>query len=82
MYGVPPFPKFYAKTDAPSDFCPVLLIKFRKTVDSLEHGEILVVAGVHEPSKDGIISVEASDGKIARFVTKYQCYKFTVYLTI
>lgn len=73
----------YKILDTSSDVCPVPLIKFRKSVDNLKHGEILVVTGTHEPSKDDIIKaaeelnvkvikVETSnDKKWWVFVAKY-----------
>ncbi len=45
----------YKILDTSGDICPVPLIKFRRSVDNLEHGEILVVKGTHKPSRDDII---------------------------
>lgn len=73
----------YKVLDTSGDVCPVPLIKFRKSVDSLGRGEILVVTGTHDPSRDDIIKatkelnvkvikIETSDDKKWRvFVTKY-----------
>lgn len=73
----------YKILDTSGDVCPVPLIKFRRSVDGLEHGEILVVTGTHDPSRDDIIKaakelnvkvikVETGDDKNwCVFVTKY-----------
>lgn len=73
----------YKILDTSGDICPVPLIKFRKSVDSLKLGEMLVVTGTHDPSRDDIIKaakelnvkvirVETSDDKKwCVFVTKY-----------
>lgn len=72
----------YKILNTSGDVCPVPLIKFRRSVDSLEPGEILVITGTHDPSRDDIIKaagelnlkvikVEMSDDKKWRvFVTK------------
>ena len=73
----------YKILDTSGDVCPAPLIKFRKSVDNLKPGEILVVIGTHEPSRDDIIKaakelnvkvikVETGDNKKwTIFVTKH-----------
>ena len=47
----------YKVLDTSGDVCPVPLIKFRKSIDNPEPGEILVVTGTHDSSKDDIVRV-------------------------